>query len=299
MNIRIILFASLILFLLSILPAPAKDLNEASLTVEQIKENTFSCIFDDVKHNFILDLPGKAEGAPLVIMLPGYGNTAESFRTTAHFEEQAAPQGYAVAYVTGAKDPYDKLSSFGWNSGIKAEGNDDVAFLVSLAEYLQQKYSFDAKRTFAVGFSNGAFMVHRLAMEAGGTFSACVSVAGLMPAKVWNERNEANDVSFFQITGEKDDVVPKNSDGSVKYSKDPAIEDVMAYWAGSNGLEICGSDDLENGSLLTKCRSDDSSQQVWSLLIKNGRHSWPSTKLNGIDANGLILEFFGTISARK
>ena len=43
---------------------------------------------------------------------------------------------------------------------------------------------------------------------------------------------------FFQITGEKDDVVPKNSDGSAKYAIVPAIEDVIAYYAEANGLTL-------------------------------------------------------------
>ncbi|MBQ6520155.1 MAG: hypothetical protein IJI14_15685 [Anaerolineaceae bacterium] len=47
-------------------------------------------------------------------------------------------------------------------------------------------------------------MVHRLEMEAGDIFSACVSVAGMMPVKIWNARNDANNISFFQISGKKD-----------------------------------------------------------------------------------------------
>ena len=135
-------------------------------------------------------------------------------------------------------------------------------------------------------------MAHRLAMEASDTFSACVSVAGLMPVKIWDARNEVNAVSFFQISGEMDDVVPKNSDGSAKYAKDPAIEDVMAYWSDSNGLDRCESEEIGKGSVLTKCRSEETPDQVWHLEVKNGRHSWPDAKLNGFDTNRLILEFF-------
>ena len=139
-------------------------------------------------------------------------------------------------------------------------------------------------------------MVHRLAMEAAGTFSACVSVAGLMPRKIWDARNDENEISFFQITGEKDDAVPKNSDGSAKHAKDPAIEDVMAYWAASAGLEDCGTEPAGDASELMKCRSDGKPDRVWHLVTKNGRHSWPDEKLSGIDANSLILEFFDTVT---
>lgn len=276
--------------------ARAEEVPGTGLEVVHMKGNTFSCTYENTRHIFVLDLPENTEGEPLVIMLPGYGNSAESFRNTIHFEQGANASGYAVAYVTGAPNPYDLVSSVGWNSGISAEGNDDTAFLVSLVKYLQNEYSLDGKRTFAVGFSNGAFMTHRLAMEAGEIFSACVSVAGLMPVKIWDERKAENSVSFFQITGEKDDVVPKNIDGSAKYAKDPAIEDVMTYWAESDRLEICKSDTMENGSVMTKCQSDENQNQVWHLFVKNGRHSWPSEKLNGIDANRLILEFFAAVS---
>ena len=83
-------------------------------------------------------------------------------------------------------------------------------------------------------------MAHRLAMEAGDTFRAVVSVSGMMQPEVWEKRNKTNNVSFFQITGEKDDVVPKRSDGTAKYTTAPAIEDVMEYWAKSDGLSLTG-----------------------------------------------------------
>ena len=283
-------------FFLSLLFLRQVQAADPAGTAEHLRDNMYNAVYEEVSHRFILDLPEKTEGAPLVILLPGYGNTAESFRDTVHFEQAANPLGYAAAYVTGATDPNAPLSSFGWNSGIGSGGNDDVSFLVWLAAYLQEEYSFDGSRTFAVGFSNGAFMVHRLAMEAADTFSACVSVAGLMSAKVWNSRKETNDISFFQITGEKDDAVPKNRDGSAKYAKDPAIEDVMEYWAASNKLKKCETEIIGNGSALTKCQSGRTPKQVWSLFVKNGRHSWPGVKLNGFDTNILILEFLETVS---
>ena len=143
-----------------------------------------------------------------------------------------------------------------------------------------------------VGFSNGAFMAHRLATEADGRFTAFVSVAGMMPASVWEARPESNAVGFFQITGEKDDVVPKNSDGSARFAKAPAIEDVVAYWVESNGLELVETSRIGMDSELTKYAGAGKPQQVWNLFVKNGRHSWPSEQFNKIDTNACILAFF-------
>lgn len=293
---RLLLTAAVLLIMFFAGNARADVTGGNGLEAEHLKENSFVSYFDGVKHPFVLDLPKDTEGAALVLMLPGYGNSAQSLRTTVRFELEANPRGYAVAYVTGAKDPSNPLAAAGWNSGIASDGNDDVGFLVSLAKYLQAEYSLDPARTFAAGFSNGAFMAHRLAMEASETFAACVSIAGLMPLKIWEARNETNSVSFFQISGEKDDVVPKNSDGSAEHAKDPAIEDVMAYWAASNGLDSCTSEEIGNRSVLTKCRSEESQNQVWHLFVKDGRHSWPSAEQNNIDANRLILDFFDTVT---
>ncbi len=270
-----------------------EDMKEIEDIVRE-KGNKFSCTYDSTKHDFVVDLPNKVEGAPLVVMLHGYGESAEGFRSTTHFEEKANALGYAVVYVTGASNPKDATSASGWNSGIGMEGNKDVEFLVALAKYLQKEYSLDKKRTFAVGFSNGAFMTHRLAMEAGDTYAAVVSVAGMMPESIWNERSETNEVGFFQITGEKDDVVPKNSDGSAKYSQAPAIEEVMDYMVKSNGLELLETCEIGTESILSKYGSETKQTQVWDLFIKDGRHSWPSESINGMDINALILEFLET-----
>lgn len=290
------LILAILIQLFSFGVTPAAAAQQTELRVTPLENGSFTASFDGVDHSCILDLPSVTEGAPLVFMLPGYGNTAESFRRTVHFEQDANALGYAVVYVTGAKDPDNSTSAVGWNSGIGDNKNDDVSFLTALAAYLQKEYFFDRSRIFAAGFSNGAFMVHRLAMEAGDTFSAFVSVAGMMPLSIWDSRKEEHTVSIFQITGEKDDVVPKNYDGSAEHAKDPAIEDVMDYWAASNGLDTCESEEVGKGSLLTKYRNEEKTNQVWDLFIKDGRHSWPDKKANDIDINGLIIEFFESVS---
>ena len=133
-----------------------------------------------------------------------------------------------------------------------------------------------------------------ITMEGQKTFRACVSVAGRMTSLVWKNSNKKNKVGFFQISGEKDDIVPKNSDGRARHTVDPAIEDVVDYWAGSNGLTVVEEEEIAGGSSLTKWSSKGASAkgQVWHLFVKDGRHSWPNVRMNGIDANTMILDFF-------
>ena len=291
-----LLLLLLAVFLLPVIPpsASAEGTGLEDIALQEVGH--WTCRFDGVAHDFIVDLPENPEGAPLVLMLHGYGQTAESFRLATGFEKDAVPEGYAVVYVTGAPNPNDRTSSTCWNSGYVDSPNRDVEFLTALSAYLQQEYGLDSSRTFAAGFSNGAFMTHRLALEANDIFSAVVSVAGMMPEGVWNARPAECRVGLLQITGEKDEVVPKNSDGSARYSKAPAIEEVVEYYAAANGLTEEESLELGKASLLTEYSGKDPGPQVWHLVVKNGHHSWSAEQFTGINTNRLILQFLETLA---
>lgn len=257
--------------------------------ISTIAPDRYVCTYDGVRHDFIVDLPDDPEGSPLVLMLPGAGGTAESFRLDTRFHETACPLGYTVVYVAGAPEPGDPTSPVVWNHEGSKTGNDDVGFLKALAGFIHETYLTDHHHCFAAGFSNGAFMCHRLAMEASDTFKAVISVAGTMSGNTWRNRPSENTTSLLQIAGEKDDVIPKLSDGSAKYSKFPAIEDVIVYY--SNGLEPAEITEIGKGSTLTEYEDDDSDNQVWFLYIKDGRHSWSAESVTGIDTNSLIIDF--------
>jgi poly(3-hydroxybutyrate) depolymerase len=251
----------------------------------------YTCTYDDVEHDFILCAPEETAGAPLIVLLHGYGKSAESMKSETKFDVEANAAGYGVLYVSGSCSPYVTPKLLGWNSGIKGhgiEGYDDVGFLIALANYMKQEYSFAEDRIYACGFSNGAVMMHRLAMENDGTYSGFISVAGKMAESVWENKNETNDVSFFQITGGKDDFVPKRGDENAEPSTSPAIEDVMDYWVTTSGLSLSETVELENGEL-KKYSADGKKNQVWDLFVKDGTHSWAS------DTNAWILEFIESL----
>ena len=263
-------------------------------SLENISETTpnhYVCTYDGVKHDFIVDTPENPKGSALVIMLPGAGGTAESFRQSTLFHEMACPQSYTVVYVTGAPDPGDPSSPVSWNHNAKKTGNDDVGFLKALASFIHKTFNTDSKKCYAAGFSNGAFMCHLLAAEASDTFKAVISVAGTMSDSVWNKVPDVCNISLLLIAGEKDDVIPKLSDGSAKNSAFPAIEDVIDYY--TNSLELTTVREIGKGSTLKEY--DDSSRQVWYLSVKDGRHSWSAESVTWINTNSLIISFLDSI----
>ncbi len=262
----------------------------------EVGENHYTCTLDGVKRDFIVDLPENPKGSPLILMLPGYGDTTESFRLDTGFHTAANEQGFTVVYVSGAPNPTDKTSAQGWNHDGNKKGNDDIRFLKALVDHIGRKYGVNTNLCFAVGFSNGAFMCHRLAVEASDTFTAVVSVAGSMSKGPWENRPKASKVGLFQITGEMDETVPKLSDRSAQYTSAPAIEQVVAYFVNSNNLERIDFQNVGKSSLITKY-SSLGEKQVWSLLVADGRHSWSAEGHTGVNTNALILDYIKTFLA--
>lgn len=242
-----------------------------------------------------LECAPEGEVRGIILMLHGYGSDAKSFRLSTGIDVPANLRGYSVVYVDGVPNPDDPTSATGWNSGIGDSTVDDVGFLKALAGNLQEKYGLTRNETFAAGFSNGAFMTYRLALEAGDCFSAVASVAGMMPASVWDSRGEAPDISLLQIYGTKDDAVPKNADGSARFTKAPAIEDVLDYFISAQGLTETGTEEISARATLTKSSGEAKSNRIWQVLIKDGRHSWPEEKYCGFNPAEVILDFFSDV----
>ena len=302
-NRKCMLVKKLILLFMSIMPVLVsgcgKHLNEVTDerkldSIELLDDGRGVAVFESTKHDIILDLPENAEGAPLVVMLHGYGESAEVFRQKTSFEKEGNSRGYAVVYVTGASNKYDSTSATGWNSGIGTSSNNDVDFLCALVNDLCKLYPLDKNRIFAVGYSNGAFMAHRLAVSANDIFAAVVSVAGMMSENTWAGRPEECEIGVLQITGEKDDVIPKKFDGSAKFSKAPAIEEVLDYYVETEDLLLQDQYTIGKKTILEKYASSASKKQVWNIFIPDGRHSWPDEHIVGFDTNQIILEFLET-----
>lgn len=255
-------------------PASIENLELKTIEITTPKDGIirerYTCTYGNTVRSFIVCKAAQSSPKALVLMLHGYAGSGESFMNDISFDEKAAKKDFVLIFADGISDPDDKTSAPGWNSGIKDSPKDDLGFLKSLMEIFQKKFGISKAKTFAVGFSNGAFMVHRLAVEDTEQFAAAASVAGFLPESVWNRRPEKLSTAFLQINGTKDDVVPMNQTGTAKYNKNPAIEDVLEYYRSANG----------------------SADSVKYISIEGGRHSWPEEKFCGFNIDQVLLDFF-------
>lgn len=262
--------------------------------VESVGNGRFVCSYNGETRSF-LECPTEGEPRGIIIMLHGSASDGKAFRVYTGMDEPANARGFCVVYVDGVANPEDRSSPSGWNSGIGDSPVDDIGFLRSLAAYLQGRYSLTREETFAAGFSNGGFMMYRIALEGQDFFSGVASVAGMMPAAMWEKKPERLSMSLLQINGTKDDAVPMNCNGTAKYTKAPAIEDVIDFFVSAEVLNEEESVSLSERAVLTKHSSLSNPVLVWQVLIKDGRHSWPEEKYVGFDTYSLILDFFDTL----
>ena len=295
MRRRTIVFSILVGIMATCLLMGCKSGTKLENIVFDKEKNSYTCEYDGLKREFIVSLPETAKNAPLVVMLHGSGDAADNFRQTSEFDKDANEKGYAVCFINGTVNVKAGRNSCSWNYGRIEPDNDDVSFIKEAVKYVCDEYSLDDDDVYCAGFSNGGYMNFRLALEAQDVFKGCVSVGGDLCKTLWNKKPEKNDVSLMAVYGEKDEIVPKNLDGSAKSALDPAIEDVLEYLASSNGLAKQSEGEIGSGSTIYKYGADGDSDAIWGVLVKDGKHGWPTQESNGFSVNQLILEFFSSI----
>lgn len=120
---------------------------------------------------------------PLLLFLHGYGASgALSFNVLGLAE---LGRKYRI-FIVAPDGSTDSVGRKFWNAhpaccNFEAEKRDHVRYLSTLVDEMTASYPVDPAKIYVIGFSNGAFMAHRLGCEWGSRLSGIVSVAGAGP----------------------------------------------------------------------------------------------------------------------
>lgn len=219
---------------------------------------------------------------PLVLVLGGFGNTAESMVQATEFDREAIDGGFIVAYADGLNQT--------WNAGYccgsaARDGVDDVAFLVALIDQVQGEYKSDPARVFVVGVSNGAMMAYRMGCELADRIAGVGSVAGAM---ILDDCRPSRAVPVIEIHGTADPLVPYNggrtSGGATQPS--PSTIAVVERWA---ALDKCAPQPVSQtqGPVTTSTWAGCSGGAAVKLIaIEGAVHTWYGSGLG--PANGAV-----------
>jgi polyhydroxybutyrate depolymerase len=175
-----------------------------------------------------------------------------------------------------------------------------VRFVVRLAALLARRYRLDARRTFATGFSNGAFLAYRLACQQSRLFLGIASVAGTQVLRRCRPRQP---VSVLHIHG-RDDHPTRFEGGILGRPWIPGALEVVARWRTRNGCRAGSTRTLRGAGLLvsrtTGCRQRS---EVQLVALEDFGHAWPGAPgsygaPSAYDATREIGRFFGELRPR-
>lgn len=234
--------------------------------------------------------------APLVLVMGGVGDTADSMANATGFDHEADTGNFVVAYAEGINQ--------NWAAGFCCAGPDsnavdDVGYLNHLLDRLEADHKIDPARVYAVGVSAGAMMAYRLGCQDADRIAGVGSVAGAMLLETCHP---ARPVSIIEIHGTADQLVPYSggavSPPGVATQPVPPTTDVVQEWA---GLDSCVNPPTNQTQppitimTWTRCAVGTG---VRLITINGGGHTWYATGFGAvdgsIDATHAIWSFLGS-----
>ncbi len=258
--------------------------------------------FQQLEREYYVYVPStmKAEGAPLVIAMHGYGGGGTVM--PGELMQVAERGGFLLCLPTGIKG---KDGHNGWNVGYPFQDEmkvDDVKFICFLKKKLQKQYNLSKTDAFLTGMSNGGEMCYLTAMRAPKAFKAIASIAGLTLEWMVRSYDYKTPVNFMEVHGTEDRISewlgdPTDQGGWGVYLPVPAaVANVI-------GVNECTREEVvelprregRNPVTLYKFTNGKPAQkggaptEVWLYKVTGGDHSWSERDM---DTFNLIWDFF-------
>jgi polyhydroxybutyrate depolymerase len=259
---------------------------------------TASILHNGLTRKYRLHLPpdnSTKPAAPLVFNFHGFTGSGAQQELSSAMNAVSDTAGFLACYPDGINASWN----VGWVFGSTA---DDVGFVSSLIDHLDENYSIDLNKVYACGMSNGGFMSYRLACELPQRIAAIASVTGSMVPGATAACKPGRPVPVMEIHGTADNVV--NYNGTPLISS--PIPEVLRFWQANNGCDT----DPAKIPLPNINSSDGTTVEKWvyqSCLpygplehyrVINGTHSWPGSASQAvgtsqdIHASREIWQFF-------
>lgn len=220
---------------------------------------------------------------PLLIALHPSGSRAVDMAAITGFNTLAERENFIVLYPEGPYGYWD------YGAGLESwEGItpllDDPGFISALLEAVEEEFTLDSTRLYAVGYSNGARMAYRLGCEL--PLAAIATVAATISDEIITACPPEARVSVMYVHGLDDQVIPWTAkplhiDGQFISNALSAVE-TITFWALQNQCEVepeyfnlpdaDPADGISVGRVLyATCESET---EVVLYGVRGGGHSW-------------------------
>ena len=190
----------------------------------------------------------------------------------------AWPQGYGIA-------PPGFSWADGRNTSADQAGVDDIGFIDKLIDTLITRYNVDTNRIYICGFSNGGFMVQRLACQLPDCFAAMASLGSSMDTVLYQNCNPSKPVPMAFFNGTADPAMPYGGGPMQNPQVTPVVpvDTTVQFWVAHNNCQTANpvfnfpdtfTTDNSTAELynFTNC---DCNVDVKFYKLINGGHTWP------------------------
>jgi polyhydroxybutyrate depolymerase len=233
---------------------------------------------------YIPDSYSDTEKIPLVIYLHSYGWGAQKGMDYTQLNQVGDDFGFMIVYPSARPN---------WNSGIGdnpswgTPDNNDVGYIDTLLDTLNENYNIDEGRIYAVGLSNGGLMAYKLACQLSHRIAAIASVSGVLSNSTLSDCDPLRAIPILQIHGTNDEWVPMNG-GEVGWL---SVEDTLNFWIQNNNCKdndsiVLDDMDLTDDSTVEKISYTNctNNSQIIYFKVIGGGHTWPSAGPAGYPA---------------
>jgi len=236
-----------------------------------------------------LRMPGNHDYSrplPVVVSLHGYSGNGLSNAAYMHHFDSIHENEHLLIYPDGTSN---WLGMRYWNATdaccqnvASATPVDDVSYILGLIDEAILNYGADPDGVVITGLSNGGFMSHRMACEAGGSIRAIVALNGV----TWDDFSKCPDTGrpdILHVHSTADGVIAYNG-GAIWGIDYPSATETIGYWADRSGCDTTwtslgtrdlsgddGNDDTDEFEFLN-CNSGN---RVTHWRINDGSHVPP------------------------
>ena len=299
---RTVVAAFLVGFLLlALLPVDNADIleNDSVISYRANSNDGYSAIEYTDEHTTVsigpsdrqanLRMPGNHDYSrplPVVVSLHGYSGNGLSNAAYMHHFDSIHENEHLLIYPDGTSN---WLGMRYWNATdaccqnvASATPVDDVSYILGLIDEAILNYGADPDGVVITGLSNGGFMSHRMACEAGGSIRAIVALNGV----TWDDFSKCPDTGrpdILHVHSTADGVIAYNG-GAIWGIDYPSATETIGYWADRSGCDTTwtslgtrdlsgddGNDDTDEYEFLN-C---DSGNRVTHWRINDGSHVPP------------------------
>lgn len=186
--------------------------------------NSVSISFGGLNRTFLVQLPAEAGDVPAPVVFAFHGGQGTNSIYPDALENLINDRHWIGVYPQG-------VNGF-WNSDIGTSTANDTGLVREIVRWLDERTSIDHQRIYALGFSNGAILCHKMARESD-VFAAIAPVNGswLVGQTI---TDAAPEISVFHVSSVNDEIVPYNG-GAPQGLNFQSVATMMNGYAAHNG----------------------------------------------------------------